>query len=114
MKKLIIIFILIIIGLILSWYFDIWHKSDESINELIGQNYDYACKIYFRSEPDSFYEVNINHKLNEFDGGILNKKSVLTDSIVRVFTWNFCAFKKTIWVGKTKRMKNEIVDAIRY
>ncbi|MEX2484830.1 MAG: hypothetical protein WED10_09725 [Brumimicrobium sp.] len=114
MKKLIVILSISLVGLTASWYFDIWHESVETVDELIGHNYDYAHKLYFQTDPDIQYKVNINSKLNEFDGGILNKKEILTDSIVYVFTWDLMTHKKTIWVGQTKKMKNQIIDAIRY
>ncbi len=114
MKKLIVIGSIIVIGLTSTWYFDIWHDSVETIDELIGQNYDYAYKMYFRTDPDSHHEVNINNKLNEFDGGILSKKEILIDSIVNVYTWDFANHKMTIWVGKTKKMNSQIIAAIRY
>jgi len=114
MKKIVIILTLILIGLFSSWYFDIWHKPVEKIDKLVGKNYYYALKLYFKTEPDKHYKVNINHQLNEFDGGIYEKKCILKDTIVDVYTWNYLNCKKTIWVGKTKNMKYEILDAIRH
>lgn len=114
MKKIIIISTIILIGLFSTWYFDVWHRPVETINELIGQNYDFAQKNYFQTDPDRECAVNVNDELNEFDGGILDKKKILNDSIIHVFTWNFTTHKKTIWVGKTKTMNHEIIDAIRY
>lgn len=114
MKKIVIISTLILIGLFSTWYFDVWHKPVEPIDKLIGENYDYAHKLYFKTEPDKHYKVNINHRLNEFDGGIYDKKSILTDSIVDVYTWGSLNHKNTIWVGKTNELNNEIIDAIRY
>lgn len=97
-----------------SWYFDILHEPVETIDELIGKNYDYAIKFYYRKEPDNQYKININANLNEFEGAIYDKKSILKDSIVQVYTWTFMNHKETIWVGKTRLMKSEIIDAIRY
>lgn len=97
-----------------TWYFDIWHEPVESIDELIGQNYDFAHKIYFKADPDNQYTVNIKDNLNEFEGGALKVKEILTDSVVHVFTWNYTTHKKTIWIGDTKYMKSQIIDAIRY
>lgn len=105
---------LIIVGLTTSWYFDIWHEPVEPINQLIGENYDYAHKTYFQTDPDKQYKVNVNDDLNEFDGGILNKKEILTDSIVHVFTWDYTTHKKTIWVGQTEKLESQVIDAIRY
>ena len=102
------------VGLSATWYFDVWHQPVEKVDKLIGQNYDYAYNKYFRSNPDNNYEVNIYKNLTEFDSGILNQKEILTDSIVHVFTWNFKNHRETIWVGETKKMKSEIIDAIRY
>ena len=88
MKELIVILSIIIVGLTASWYFDIWYDSVETIDELIEKNYDYAHKMYFQTDPNRQYKVNVNNNLNEFDAGILNKKEILTDSIVDVFTWD--------------------------
>ncbi|PZX46320.1 hypothetical protein [Algoriphagus chordae] len=114
MKKLIVILTIIVIGLTATWYFDIWNEPVETIDELIGQNYDYAHKMYFRTDPDRNYTINVNHNLNEFDGGILNEKKILTDSIVHVFTWDYPTHKMTIWVGQTEKMESQVIDAIRY
>ena len=114
MKKTIIILTIISIGLFSSWYFDIWNKSVEPIDELIGKNYDYAHKLYFKTDPDQHYKININDQLNEFNGGVYNKKSIFTDSIINVYTWISFNHKQTIWVGKTKKSDNEIIDAIRH
>lgn len=113
MKKLLVFIIILVVGFTVSWYLDIWHKPVEQIEELIGQNYHDAHKIYFHIDPDKHYKLNINSDLNEFDGGILNKKEILTDSIIHVYTWNYTTHKKTIWVGKTKKMKTQIIDAMR-
>ncbi len=114
MKKLIVILSIIIVGLTASWYFDIWHEPFETIDQLIGKNYDYAHKMYFQTDPNRQYIVNVNNNLNEFDSGILIKKEILTDSIVHVFTWDFTTHKKTIWVGRTKELESQVIDAIRY
>ena len=113
-RKYIITLTIAIIGLASTWYFDIWHKPVETIDKLIGKNFEYANKKYFKSEPDNQYQVNINGNLNEFYGGIYDKKKILKDSIVQVYTLTFINHKKTIWVGKTMTMKSEIIDAIRY
>ena len=114
MKKLIVILSIIIVGLTASWYFDIWNEPVETIDELKGKNYDYAHKMYFQTDPNRQYKVNVNDNLNEFDGGILNKKEILTDSIVHIFTWDYTTHKKTIWVGRTEKLENQFIDAIRY
>lgn len=114
MKKLIVILSILGLGLTASWYLDMWNEGVETIDELIGQNYDYAHKIYFQTDPDRQYSVIVNNNLNEFDGGILNKKGILTDSIVHVFTWVYTTHKKTIWVGRTEKLENQVIDAIRY
>jgi hypothetical protein len=90
------------------------HKPVETLDELIGKNLDYANNVYFKSEADETIKININNNLNEFQGGILSKKSILFDSIVYQYTWNFYTHKKTIWIGKTIENKNQIIDAIRY
>jgi hypothetical protein len=90
------------------------HKPVETLDELIGKNLDYANNVYFKSEADVTIKININNNLNEFQGGILSKKSILLDSIVYQYTWNFYTHKKTIWIGKTIENKNQIIDAIRY
>jgi hypothetical protein len=114
MKKLIVILSIIIVGLTASWYFDFWHEPVETIDKLVGKNYDHAHKMYFQTDPDRQYKVNVNENLNEFDGGILNKKEILTDSIVHVFTWDYTTHKKTIWVGRTEELESQVIDAIRY
>jgi hypothetical protein len=48
------------------WYFDVLHQPIETVHLLIGQNYDYAHKIYFCSEPDQSYRINVEDELNEF------------------------------------------------
>jgi hypothetical protein len=52
--------------------------------------------------------------LNELNGGVLDKKEFFTDSIVKVYTWDFLNHKKTIWIGKARKMESQIIDAIRY
>lgn len=113
-RKYLIILVIAIIGLASTWYYDIWHKPVETIDNLIGKNFDYANKQYFKSEPDNRYRINMNDHLNEFDGGIYDKKNKLIDSIVHVYTWTFINHKETIWVGKTRKIESEIIDAIRY
>jgi hypothetical protein len=103
---------LIVIGSILSLY--IFRKPVETLESLIGKDYDSASNTYFKKPPDVSYIININHNLSEFDGAILKNKKLLTDSIVNVYTWTYSNHKKTIWVGKTSKMKNQIIDAIRY
>lgn len=97
MKNLIVILTIILIGLTAMWHFDIWNEPVETIDELIGKNYDYAYKMYFWTEPDRNYTVNVKGNLNQFDGRILNKKEILTDSKVHVLTWEYTTQKKTIW-----------------
>ena len=103
-----------VIGVFLLCYFDIFNKPVETLDGLIGKDFDYACKTYFKTTPDVKYNININHNLNEFDGAVLNSKELLADSIVNVYTWAYSHYKKTIWVGKTSKMQNQIIDAIRY
>jgi len=114
MRRIVIIGTILLIGAISTWYFDFLNEPVETIDELVGHNYDYANKMYFESAPDKYYTININNNLNEFDGGILNRKDILTDSIVYVYTWEFVNHKETIWVGKTEKLKSQIIDAIRY
>jgi len=113
-RKFIIILTITLIGLASTWYFDIWHKPVETIDKLIGQNFDYAYKLYYRTEPENHYQININDNLNEFDGGIYDKRNKLKDSIIHVYTWTFMNHKEAIWVGETSTVKSEIIDAIRY
>jgi len=109
---------LILLGIIVAiatvWFFDPFHKPVETIDELIGQNYDYACKIYFSKDPNHSTRFNINNNVSEFQGGILNKRSQLKDTMILQYTWTFINYKSTIWVAKTFRQDNEIIDAIRY
>jgi len=113
MKKIFLIFFIgfSIVGIL---YFDPFHKTVETIDILIGKNLDFANKLYFKTEADEKVTFNINSKLNEFQGGVLNKKSIITDSIIHQYTWNYLNYKKTIWVAKTQIQKFEIIDAIRY
>lgn len=48
------------------WYFGVLLQPVEGVHSLIGQNYDYAHKIYFRSEPDQSYRINLEDELNIF------------------------------------------------
>jgi hypothetical protein len=113
MKKIIIIIgITLLVGLIS--YFDPFHKSVETIDILIGQNFDYAHKMYFNTDPDDHYQIKINDNMNEFHGGILTKINLITDNTVQVYTWNSFNYKSTIWVAATKNNRYEIIDAIRY
>ena len=105
-RKFIIILTITLIGLASTWYFDIWHKPVETIDKLIGQNFDYAYKLYYRTEPENHYQININDNLNEFDGGIYDKRNKLKDSIIHVYTWTFMNHKEAIWVGETSTMKS--------
>ena len=108
---------LVIAALIISltiWYFDLFHKPVETVDVLIGSNYDYAIKSYFHSEPNTSTTFNINSGLNEFQVGVLSKKYIVRDSIIRQYTWTFLNHKTTIWVSKTDNSDNEIIDAIRY
>ena len=114
MKTAFIIAAALLLGLASVWYFDLSHRSVEKIDELIGKDYAYAHQLYFKTDPDRHYQVNIHHPINEFDSGILDKKHLLSDSLVHVFTWNAINHKKTIWVGKTENQSLEIIDAIRY
>jgi hypothetical protein len=114
--KLKLIFTVIALIIVASsiWYFDPFHKSVETVDELIGNNYDYAVKTFFHSEPSSSTLFNINDNLNEFQGGVLSKKEIVRDSIIKQYTWTFLNHKTTIWVSKTDKLDNEIIDAIRY
>jgi hypothetical protein len=108
----IVVIFLLGIGLIL--YFDLFHSSVETIEKLIGKDYTFARNNYFSREPDAHYICNVNHITNEFDGGIFDSKEILTDSIVEVYTWNYFNHKKTIWVGKTMKSDEQVIDALRY
>ncbi|AWM14728.1 hypothetical protein DI487_13250 [Flavobacterium sediminis] len=112
MKK--IALLILILSAVGIWYFDAFHEPVETIDDLIGKNLDFANKVYFKSEADEITSFNINNSLNEFQGGIVNKKSIITDSIVYQYTWKYLNHKETIWVAKTKKQDLEIVDAIRY
>jgi hypothetical protein len=114
-KKVIVVSVtILLIGIFLIWCFDILNKPVETIDGLIGKNFDYARVTYFKTNPDIQYNININQNLNEFDGAILNSKNLLSDSVVNVYTWTYFNHKKTIWVGQTSKMQNQIIDAIRY
>ena len=113
-QKLIFIFaIIILIGLSI-WYFDPFHKPVEKMTELIGESYSNITNTGFSSKPDFSTSFNKNKSLNEFQGGILSSNAVLKDSIIRQYTWNLINHKVTIWVTKTEKSDNEIIDAIRY
>jgi hypothetical protein len=114
MKIKIIIFFSIVSGLTAIWYFDPFHRQVETVDELIGRNYEYAHKLYFQSDPDNSTYFNINDPLNEFQGGILPKKSIIKDSIIQQHTWTFLNHKVTIWVTQTDKLQGQIIDAIRY
>ena len=44
-----VIFAIIIVGSTI-WYLDLSHKPVETVDVLIGKNYDYALKSYFKCE----------------------------------------------------------------
>lgn len=113
-NKILYISIILVFVCFCIYYFEPMYKPVETLDELIGENLDFANKIYFKSEADEITKININNNLNEFQGGILSKKSILLDSIVYQYTWNFYSHKKTIWIGKTIENKYQIIDAIRY
>ena len=77
-RKLIFVIIAIIILGSTIWYFDFFHKPVEPIDKLIGNNYDYAVKSYFHSEPSSSTTFNINKDLYEFQRGVLSKTTNVT------------------------------------
>lgn len=108
------VLVLFLAGFGLTFYFDLFHSSDETIDKLIGKSYHYARNNYFNRESDGHYLLNVNHITNEFDGGILDSKEILIDSIVEVYTWNYFNHKKTIWVGKTMKSDKQVIDALRY
>jgi len=113
--KLILIIIATTVVILTIWYFDLLHEPVETVDELIGENYDYALTSYFRSEPSMSMKLNINNPLYGFQRGILSKKDIVRDSIVRQYTWTFLNNHKTIiWVGKTDKSDNEIIYALRY
>jgi hypothetical protein len=114
MKKIYSTIFLLLIASISIWYFDILNEPVSTIDKLIGKEFDSVRQKYFNSDPDYEYQININHDLDEFNGGVLEHKDILIDSIVNVYTWNFSNHKKTIWTGRTKKKNNEIIDAIRY
>lgn len=113
MKKLTVI-ILTITFILTFLYLEPYREPVEPIEELIGKNFDYAHKKYFKTEADIYYTININQPLDEFNGGILNKKGILIDTIVHVYTWKNFNNNKTIWVGKTNTLNHYVIDAIRY
>lgn len=108
------IIVVTIIGISISIYFDVFNKPVKTIHDLIGKDYVYARETYFDKEPDTHYTINIKQNLNEFDSGVLTRKELLIDSLVDVYTWNYFSYKKTIWVGKTSKMNQQIIDALRY
>ncbi|MFY0652771.1 MAG: hypothetical protein JXQ96_12085 [Cyclobacteriaceae bacterium] len=89
-------------------------KEPEQIQELIGENFDYAHKIYFKREPTGNYQINLNKTQNELDGGVLIKRNLLKDSVVNVYYWEFGLSRSVIWVGKTDKMNHEIIDALTF
>ena len=113
-KRILFIFSFLVVVATASWYFDIFHKSVETVNDLVGQNLDYATKLYFRTDPDETSSFNINKPLNELQFGILTERHRIKDSIVNQYTWTFFNHKVTIWTATTDKLQGEIVDAIRY
>ncbi len=105
---------LLLIGWTATWFLDPFHKPVETVNELVGQNLDYAIKSYFHADPDKELSININRPLNEFQGGILTMKNRIKDSIVNQYTWTFFNHNLTIWTAHTDNLQSEIIDAIRY
>ena len=73
-KKLSILIMFFIIDPTAVWYFEVFHDTVETVEELIGQNLDYAAKSYFGTDPDKSYSFSINQNLDEFQLGILTKK----------------------------------------
>jgi hypothetical protein len=94
MKKCIVISFVTFIGFRLIWYFDPFHNPVESIRELENRDYAFALKEYFGTEPNEQYKISINKSLNEFHCGIIDKKGILLDSIVKVFTGNILDIRK--------------------
>lgn len=104
--------IILLIGLTI--YFDPFHKSVEKIDSLIGHNFDYAYKDYFRTDPDDAYQIDINDNLSEFHGGVYSKLNVIKGKTLQVYTWKSFNHKSTIWIAYTYKDRYEIIEAIRY
>lgn len=95
------------------WYFDIGHKPVEKVDILIGNNYDFAEKLYFRSSPDETHKYKIKNARSEFKGVIQRNSNILVDSTLYEYVWNFNRYNILILVGKTKGIDHQIIDAIR-
>ncbi|MCC6837043.1 MAG: hypothetical protein IT234_00775 [Bacteroidia bacterium] len=104
----------LLVGITTYWYFDIGHKPVENVNILIGNNYDFAKKLYFRSNPDEFHTFKLKDAKNEFRGIIQSHASILKDSTIHEYTWSFSRYNVTIWVGKTASLDHQVIDAIRW
>ena len=96
------------------WYFDPFHDSVERLDDLIGKNYDYAYKMYFRTDHDQMEKFDIRDGVTEFRVGVLSSQALLRDNVIREYTWIFSNHKATVWVAKTDGSNNTIIDAIRY
>lgn len=104
-----------ILGLIAGyWFFDFGHEPVEKVNILIGNNYDFAEKLYFHSSPDENYTFKLKDAKGEFRGVLQTHAGILKDSILHEYTWNFGRYNITIWTGKTGKMDHEVLDAIRW
>lgn len=106
--------IALLVVILAYWYFDIGHKPVEKVDILIGNNYDFAYKLYFRSNPDESHTFKLKDAKDEFRGIIQNHARILQDSTVHEYTWSFSRYNITIWVGKTASLDYQVIDAIRW
>lgn len=106
---------IVLLGLIFTyWYFDFGHKPVEKVEILIGNNYDFAEKLYFHSSPDISNTFKLKDARDEFRGVIQSHISILKDSTIHEYTWSFSRYNITIWTGKTENLDHQVIDAIRW
>lgn len=104
----------LLVLIVTYWYFDFGHKPVERVDILIGNNYDFAHKLYFRSNPDESHTFKLKDAKNEFRGVIQSHARILQDSTIYEYTWSFSRYNITIWVGKTASLDHQVIDAIRW
>lgn len=112
--RVILIGILIPLSVLIYWYFDIGHKPVEKVDILIGNNYDFAEKLFFHSVADETRTYKLNEAKGEFRGIIQRHSKIIKDSIIQEYTWKFSRYNITIWVGKTANLDHQIIDALRW
>lgn len=112
--KVIITGTIIFISGLVFWYFDMGHRPVEKVYALIGNNYDAAHKLYFRSDPDQDTTFKFKDIQGQLRQGVRNRYYLLKDTLIHEYTWKFSRHNITIWVAKTKTSDHEVIDAIRW